>query len=76
MIAKMQFVLTGFTQEVGFRVFAFARVEAGAIRIPFTVRADMALVRRYAIPMQELPLLCRGILEIAGAPEQLRQLEL
>ncbi len=68
----MQFVLTGFTQEVGFRVFAFARVEAGAIRIPFTVRADMALVRRYAIPMQELPLLCRGILERLDATDENR----
>lgn len=58
----MQFVLTGFKQDLGFRVFAFARVEAGRMRTDYTVRADLALTRKYLIPMQELPLLCRNVL--------------
>src|SRR5712691_10954569 len=62
-VAKMQFMLTGFTQETGFRVFAFEGVTADRVRTSFTVRADLALIRRYGIQMQELPLLCRSLLE-------------
>jgi hypothetical protein len=59
----MQFILTGFTQDTGFRVFAFEGVVVGQIRTVFTVRADLALSRRYGIAMQELPLLCRSLLD-------------
>lgn len=59
----MPFVLTGFTQETGFRVFAFARIDANRTRTMYTVRADLSLSRKYEIPMQELPLLCRNLLE-------------
>ena len=59
----MQFILTGFTQETGFRVFAFEGVVVGQIRTVFTVRADLALSRRYGIAMQDLPLLCRSLLD-------------
>ena len=58
----MQFVLTGFKQDLGFRVFAFSRVEADRTRTEYTVRADLTLSRKYLIPMQELPLLCRNLL--------------
>lgn len=60
---KMQFILTGFTQDLGCRVFAFEGVAVDRIRTPFTVRADLALIRRYGIQIQELPLLCRSLLE-------------
>ena len=59
----MRFILTGFTQELGFRVFAFERIGEDRIRTRCTVRADLALTRRYGIRLQELPLMCRGILE-------------
>src|SRR5579859_7051557 len=59
----MQFILTGFTQDTGFRVFAFEGVAIGQIRTIFTVKADLALSRRYGIAMQELPLLCRSLLD-------------
>ena len=62
----MQFILTGFTQDIGYRVFAFEGVAIGQIRTAFTVRADLALSRRYGIAMQELPLLCRGLLDRRG----------
>jgi hypothetical protein len=59
----MQFFLTGFTQDGGFRVFAFEGIAADRVRISFTVRADLVLSRRYGIRLQELPLICRGVLE-------------
>jgi hypothetical protein len=59
----MQFIFTGFTQDMGFRVFAFEGVGLDRIRIKYTVRADLTLLLRYGIPMQELPLLCRRLLE-------------
>ena len=59
----MQFILRGFTQERGFRVFAFEGITPNRVRIEFTVRADLALSRRYGIRQQELPLMCRAVLE-------------
>ena len=59
----MQFVLTGFTQDLGFRVFAFEGIGADRIRTKFTVKAELALIRNYGIRIQELPLLCRGLLD-------------
>jgi len=59
----MQFMLTGFTQDMTFRVFAFERMGSDRMRTKMLVRADLALVRRYGIQMQELPLLCRNLLE-------------
>ena len=61
--SKVQFVLTGFRQVVDFRVFTFERIAADYSRSLFTVRADLALAQRHRIPLQELPLLCRAVLE-------------
>jgi hypothetical protein len=61
--AKMQFILMGFTQEMGFRVFSFERTGEDRIRTKCTVKADLALIRRYGIQIQELPLLCRSLLD-------------
>lgn len=58
----MQYILKGFTHDMGYRVFAFeAASEHG--RTAYRVRTDLALARKHAIPVQELPLLCRAILE-------------
>ena len=59
----MQFILTGFTQDMAFRVFAFERMGLDRVRTKVIVKADLALIRRYGIAMQELPLLCRNLLE-------------
>lgn len=59
----MQFTLTGFTQDTGCRVFGYEGVGEDRVRIRFTVRADLALSRKYGIRLQELPLMCLGILE-------------
>lgn len=69
---KMQYFLTGFTQELGFRVFAFERMGEDRIRTSWTVRADLALSRRYGIRLQELPLMCRGLLERSEDAEETR----
>jgi hypothetical protein len=60
---KMNFILTGFTQDTGFRVFAFQGIGANGARLEYTVKADLGLTRTYGIRLQELPLLCRGVLE-------------
>ena len=60
---QMQFTLTGFTQDVGCRVFSYEGTGEDRVRIKFTVRADLALSRKYGIRLQELPLMCLGILE-------------
>jgi hypothetical protein len=53
----------GFSQVMGSRVFAFHGVAADRTRTLYTVRADIALAQRYGIRLQELPLLCRAVLE-------------
>ncbi len=59
----MTYVLTGFSHDLGFRVFGFECIGEGWVRTAFSVRADLALARKHGIPVQELPLLCRGVLE-------------
>ena len=66
----MQFILTGFTQDIGFRVFAFEGIAGDRTRTPFTVRMDLALSRKYGIRIQELPLLCLSHLERREEGEQ------
>jgi len=60
---KIQFMLTGFKQDIGFRVFSFEASPVGAPKVQYSVRADLALARRYGIQMQALPLLCWELLE-------------
>ena len=59
----VQYVLAGFTQDTGFRIFAFERVADDWVRTSYSVSADLALARKHGIRVQELPLLCRGVLE-------------
>jgi hypothetical protein len=66
----MRFILTGFTQDIGCRVFTFERVAADHTRTGIVVQTDLALTRRYGIRLQELPLLCRELLERCDEGEQ------
>ena len=59
----MTYILTGFTQHLGFRVFSYEGIGADKVRVRFTVRADIAVIRNYGIRIQELPLMCLAILE-------------
>lgn len=65
-----EFVLSGFHEEAGIRYYLFQRPDDGGASIEFTVDADVALLRKYGIVLQELPLLCRHLLEKqdAGSP--------
>ncbi|HLH40193.1 MAG TPA: hypothetical protein VKX39_13675 [Bryobacteraceae bacterium] len=57
------FVLSGFSHDLGFRIFEFDCLENGKVRTRHTVRADLMLVRKHGIHVQELPLLCRKVLD-------------
>ena len=59
----MNFILLGFTQDAGSRVFAFQGIGVDRVKSDYTVSADLNLTRRYGIRLQELPLICRGVLE-------------
>lgn len=73
------FVLTGFSHDLGFRVFEFDCVDAARTRTHYTVRADLTLVRKYGVHIQELPLLCRRLLDasaVAGRSLTLSEAEM
>jgi hypothetical protein len=59
----MEFVLTGFKQLDNIRQYHFDAVGQDRSRQQVTVGADLSLIRKYHIPLQELPLLCRLLLE-------------
>lgn len=69
---KMQFVLKGFSEVMGCRIFAFEGVDVDRSRTEYTVKTDLALSRKYGIRLQELPLLCRSLLERLEAGEAKR----
>jgi len=60
----MEYLLTGYRQATSIRVFTFDGVAADRSRTEFTVSVDTGLIGRYAIGLQELPLLCRQLLEL------------
>jgi hypothetical protein len=59
----MSFVLNGFSEAGGYRIFNFDGIASDRSRTAFTVCIDVALSRGYGIRLQELPLLCRAVLE-------------
>jgi hypothetical protein len=68
--ANLQFFLSGFTQTAGIRIYAFqGRVEAR--RIDYTVEVDLALIPGYGIRIQDLPLLCRELLQQRAQPDEI-----
>ena len=60
---KIRFIFSGFKQDEGFRVFFFEDSGKEHMGSKYSVRADLSLARRLGIPTQDLPLLCRAILE-------------
>jgi hypothetical protein len=60
---KMQFVLKGFRDATGMREFVFDGIKPDRSRDEYTVRTNVALTRQFGIRLQELPLLCRGMLD-------------
>jgi len=71
----MRYLMMGFDQDTGVRQYAFQGIADG-IRTDFTVGVELALIPRYGIRIQELPLLCRGLLERQGEGEERRKFTL
>lgn len=59
----MEYQFTGFSHNGEFREFAFFGVDDDRNKTPFKVVADLGLSRKYSIAVQELPLLCKRLLE-------------
>lgn len=68
-VDKKQFVLTGFKQTAGIRIYAFEGV-LDRQRSDYTVSVNLALIPVYGIRIQDLPLLCRELLEQRLDPEE------
>jgi uncharacterized protein (DUF2235 family) len=68
--ARHQFLLTGYTQSAGIRIYAFERTE-DARRVGYTVEVDLALIPGYGIRIQDLPLLCRELLQQGDEPHEI-----
>lgn len=64
----MGFILLGFSQEDNVRHFAFQRIAADGTRTGFTVHADLLLARQFNIKLQDLPLMCRQMLDSRPDP--------
>jgi len=60
--ATTQYILTGFSQAEGIRVYAFEGI-GGGLRVDYTVEVDLSLIPNYGIRIQDLPLLCRELLQ-------------
>ena len=65
----MEFTMTGFSQDQGIRRYKFKALTMDRTSHEFSVDTDVALARRYGISLQELPLLCRRLLD-RDAPTQ------
>ena len=58
-----EFILTGFHQLQGIRYYVYQGQHDDGNLSEFTVDADVRLLRKHGIALQELPLLCRRLLE-------------
>ena len=65
---KTQFILTGFSQTAGIRTYAFEGIGDRG-RADYTVEVDLALIPGYGIRIQDLPLLCRELLQQRMQPD-------
>jgi len=68
--ATTQFMLRGFSQTGGIRIYAFEGIGGGR-RADYTVRVDLTLIPGYGIRIQDLPLLCRELLQQRMEPDEI-----
>jgi hypothetical protein len=59
----MEYLLENYRQTSGVRVFVFDGISPDRTHARFTVSVDTALLAAHSIALQELPLLCRQLLE-------------
>ncbi len=74
--AKPHFILTGFSQTAAIRIYAFEGIGAGRQRSDYTVKVDLALIPGYGIRIQDLPMLCRDLLQQRVEPDVISALTL
>ena len=72
----MPFTLLGFSQRDNVRHFCFEHTAADRSRTEYTVDADLVALRTYGISMQELPLMCRRLLEALPDGDRTHELTL
>jgi hypothetical protein len=65
----MDFMLAGFKEGNGVRRYHFDWVATDRSRRAVIVSADLTLARKHEIRIQELPLLCRRLLDTIQEPE-------
>lgn len=65
----MQYLLMAFRQHDNVREYSFKGTGPDMTPVDFIVDVDLALVRRHRIPMQDMPLLCRRLLEEKSVSE-------
>jgi hypothetical protein len=70
---KTQFILTGFSQTAGIRTYAFEGIGDRG-RADYSVEVDLALIPGYGIRIQDLPLLCRELLQQRVEPDEISAL--
>lgn len=63
----MEFILLGFDQSPSTREFRFEIIKADHCRAPVVVVADLSLAHEHNIKLQDLPLLCRELLQHSEA---------
>lgn len=59
----MDYVFIGFRQTDGVRHYGFQGVAAGQPRTRVIIDADVNLLRKHSIALQDVPLMCRRLLE-------------
>lgn len=60
---QTRFTYVGFAEKQGARIFSYQMTCEDRSKIDFTVATDLMLARSYHISLQELPLMCRAILD-------------
>ena len=66
------FIMTGFHQTDGIRYYVYQAQRPDGSLSESTVDADVKLLRKHGIALQELPLLCRRLLEKQDTHDALR----
>jgi len=66
------FILTGFRQTNGIRYYVYQGHHDDGSSSEFTVDAEVRLLQKHGIGLQELPLLCRRLLEKQNPDVSLR----
>jgi hypothetical protein len=61
--AALEFIMTGFKQSLNVRHYSFQIVAGDRTRRDVLVDADLDMMRRHGISIQEMPLLCKHLLE-------------